>query len=306
MMTNTACNGRRARLAGLWHHVALAAVLQTIMAGAASAAELSIREIKAQAPAPISERRPDQLPGSSIAYGKQNIAAVWLAGPTTRYDHGVLGDTMEASRLVAETRSGDTLVYELPASRVFEDLNPRLVDLNSDGEDEILLVETHAERGASLAIYGVTDARIVRQSMTPFLGQPHRWLNPLGAGDFDADGRLDIALVATPHIGGRLRLYRYAVPTLTLFAEAGGVSTHSIGSTELDLGRIVHHEDRDRILLPDQSHTSLLLLEWRPSGIKQLARQTLPAAIVTSLRPAGANRWRFQISGGRHLEVQVH
>ena len=304
-MTNTACNGRRARLAGLWHHVALAAVLQTIMAGAASAAELSIREIKAQAPAPISERRPDQLPGSSIAYGKQNIAAVWLAGPTTRYDHGVLGDTMEASRLVAETRTGNTLVYELPASRVFEDLNPRLVDLNSDGEDEILLVETHAERGASLAIYGVTGERIVRQSMTPFLGQAYRWLNPLGVGDFDADGRSDIALVATPHIGGRLRLYRYTEPTLTQFAEADGVSTHSIGSTELGLGRVVHNADRDRLLLPDQFHRSLLLLEWTSSGIRQLASQALPARIVTSLQATGNNRWRFQIDDGRHLEVQV-
>jgi len=60
---------------------------------------------------------------------------------------------------------------------------------------------------------------------------PNRWLNPLGVGDFDGDGRLDIALVATPHIGGRLRLYRYQPGRLTLFAERSGVSTHRIGST---------------------------------------------------------------------------
>lgn len=304
-MTRTACNGRKARLADLWHHVALAAVLQAITVGAASATELSIHEIKPQAPAPTSERHPGQLPGSSIARGKQNIAAVWLAGPTTRYDHGVLGDFVEASRLVAETRTGNILVYELPASRVFEDLNPRLVDLNGDGEDEILLVETHTEHGASLAVYGVADERIVRITMTPFLGQSYRWLNPLGVGDFDADGRLDIALVATPHIGGRLRLYRNTAPTLTQFAEAGGVSTHTIGSTELGLGRVVHNANRDRMLLPDQFHRSLLLLEWSSSGIRQLARQALPARIVTSLQPIGNNRWRFQIDDGRHLEVQV-
>jgi len=62
----------------------------------------------------------------------------------------------------------------------------------------------------------------------------------------------------------------------------------------------------DRLLVPDQFHTSLLLLEWTPGGIKQLARQALPAPIVTSLQPTAANRWRFQISGGRHLEVRVH
>jgi enoyl-CoA hydratase/carnithine racemase len=117
MMTGTACNGRKAQRAGLWHQVALAAVLQAAMAGAASAAELSIREITPQAPALTSERRPDQLPGSSIARGKQNIAAVWLAGPTTRYDHGVLGDSVEASKLVAETRTGNTLVREFTLRR---------------------------------------------------------------------------------------------------------------------------------------------------------------------------------------------
>jgi len=112
-------------------------------------------------------------------------------------------------------------------------------------------------------------------------------------------------LVATPHIGGRLRLYRYTAPTLTQFAEAGGVSTHSIGSRELGLGRVVHDTGRDRVLLPDQFHRSLLLLEWTASGIRQLARQVLPARIVTSLQPTGDNRWRFQIDDGRHLEVLV-
>jgi hypothetical protein len=278
------------------------AVLQT---GAASAAELNIREIGPESPPTASERRPDQLPGSRITRGEQNIAAVWLAGPTTRYAHGVLGDAVEASRLSVETASGKTLVHELPASRVFEDLQPRLVDLNRDGKDEILLVETDSRRGASLAVYRIVDERIARQSMTPFLGQANRWLNPLGVGDFDADGRLDIALVATPHIGGRLRLYRNTAPMLKLFAEAGGVSTHSIGSRELGLGRVVPNADRDRMLLPDQSHESLLLLEWTPDGIRELARQALPAPIVTSLQPTGANRWRFQLDDGRHLEVRV-
>lgn len=286
-------------------YVVLLLLLQTVAAGATSALELSIREVAPPAPLTALERRPGQLPGSRITRGEQNIAAAWLAEPTARYDHGVLGDALEAARLVVETISGKTLVHELPESRVFEDLHPRLVDLNDDGKDEILLVETDARRGASLVVYGATNENIARISMTPFLGQSHRWLNPLGVGDFDADGRLDIALVATPHIGGRLRLYRTTAPTLTQFAEAAGVSTHSIGSTELELGRVVHNADRDRVLLPDQFHKSLLLLEWTPRGIRQLARQVLPAAIVTSLQPTGSNRWRFQIADGRHFEVQV-
>ncbi len=292
-------------IAGFHRRVMLVVVLHMAAAGGSSADELRIREIGPEAPVTAHERRADQLSGSRTTRGEKNIAAVWLAGPTTRYRHGVLGDAIEASRLVVETRTGKTLVHELPASRVFEDLHPRLVGLDDDGEDEILIVETDSQLGASLAVYGIVDDRVVRKAMTAFLGQAYRWLNPLGVGDFDADGRLDIALVATPHIGGRLRLYRNTAPTLTQFAETGGVSTHSIGSMELELGRVVYNADRDRVLLPNQSHESLLLLVWTPSGIEELARQALPAPIVTSLQPTGVNRWRFQIDGGRHLEVHV-
>lgn len=284
---------------------AVLAVLQTASAGVVWALELSVHEVAPAPPETAGPRRPGQLPGSRITRGGRDIAVAWLAGATDRYDHGVLGDALEGARLVVETADGKTLVHELPASRVFEDLHPRLVDLNDDGKDEILLVETDTKQGASLAVYGITNDRLVRLSMTPFLGQSHRWLNPLGVGDFDADGRLDIALVATPHIGGRLRLYRYSEPTLTQFAEIGGVSTHSMGSRSLGLGRVVHNADRDRLLLPAQSHRSLLLLEWTPSGIRQLASQALPGRIVTSLEATGNNRWRFQIGDGRYWEVQV-
>lgn len=285
---------------------ALVVLLQAFAAGAVAALEISIREIDAAAPAPPGERRPDQLPGSRVARGERNVAAAWLAGATPRYAHGVLGDRFEASQLVVETATGRRLVHDLPESRVFEDLFPRLADIDGDGEDEILVVETDTDRGASLAVYAVTGERLVRRAMTPFLGQAYRWLNPLGVGDFDADGRLDIALVATPHIGGRLRFYRTTVPTLTQFAEIDGVSTHTIGSRELELGRVVPDTDRDRVLLPDQSHTTLLLLEWTPGGIMERTRKALSARVATSLVPTGRNRWRFRTDDGRHLEVRVH
>jgi hypothetical protein len=283
-----------------------------VMAGVLSAAaaaytvRLEVHEAEPAEPVAAPKRRPDQLPGSRVARGDGNIAVAWLAGPTRRYDHGVLGDGVEASRLAVETRDGKTIIHALPASRVFEDLMPRLVDLDQDGVDEILVVETDSALGASLAVYAVAGDRIVRQAMTPFLGQSYRWLNPLGVGDFDGDGRLDIALVATPHIGGRLRLYQYTAPTLTRFAETGDVSTHAIGSRELGLGRIVPYSDRDRFLLPDQSHRSLLLLEWTPDGIRELARVALPSAIQTSLELSGNDRWRFRTRDGRFLEVRLH
>jgi len=251
-------------------------------------------------------KRPDQLPQSRVAHGYRNITATWLAGLTDRYRHGVLGDELEAARLVAETRVGKRLQVDLPLTRVFEDLEPRLADLDGDGRDEIIVVESDTALGASLSVYGIVDHRIVRVAATPFLGQPNRWLNPLGVGDFDGDGRPDIALVATPHIGGILRLYRFSRPELSLFAEYKGVSTHRIGSTELGLGRVVPATPRNQLLVPDQSRRILMLMEWTPIRWQVVARAALPGQLATSLISSDDARWRFRLEDGRNFEIQLH
>ena len=38
----------------------------------------------------------DMLPDGIVTMGDRDIAAAWLTGPTHRYDHGVLGDAVEA------------------------------------------------------------------------------------------------------------------------------------------------------------------------------------------------------------------
>ncbi|MBI9087337.1 MAG: VCBS repeat-containing protein [Desulfobacterales bacterium] len=249
--------------------------------------------------------RPGQLPHSRIAQGHGNIAFAWLAGPTDRYGHGVLGDGLEASRLVVETVDGKRLHVDLPHTRVFEDLEPRLADVTGDDNDDILVVESDTRSGASLSVYSIVDGRLVRIAATPFIGQANRWLNPVGAGDFDGDGNPDIALVATPHIGGKLRLYHVKGATLTLFAEYSGVSTHRIGSTELGLGRVVSARPRDRLLVPNQARRAMMLLEWSPDGWQEIARVALPGNLGFSLVPLDAGRWRFRSESGKYFEIQL-
>jgi hypothetical protein len=243
-------------------------------------------------------RRPDQLPQSRVARGRRNIIAAWYAGPTDRYRHGVLGDELEASRLVVETFDEKHLHVDLPPTRVFEDLEPRLADLNGDHNDEIIVVESDTTLGASLVVYGIITGCLVRMAATPFLGQPYRWLNPLGVGDFDGDGRPDIALVATPHIGGILRLYRFDDAALSLFAEYLGVSTHRMGSTELGLGRVIPATPRDRLLVPNQARRALMLLEWTPDGWHEITRAQLPGQLRSSLIPVEDSRWRLRLEDG--------
>ena len=75
------------------------------------AAELKVRSIGPSPPIVSAPEKPDQLPLSRVARGHRNINVAWLAGPTDRYRHGVLGDDFEAARLVVETRSGKRLRY---------------------------------------------------------------------------------------------------------------------------------------------------------------------------------------------------
>ncbi len=269
------------------------------------AVELKMHAARPPAPDGRVIVKPDQLPQSRVAQGNRNIITAWLAAPTDRYRHGVLGDALEASRLVVETAGGERLHIDLTVARVFEDLGPRLADVNGDADDELLVVESDTGLGASLAVYGIVDHGLVQIGATPFLGQPNRWLNPLGVGDFDGDGRPDIALVATPHIGGKLRLYRFNEDSLVLFAEYPGVSTHRIGSTELGLGRVVSARPRDRLLVPNQSRQVLMLLEWTRDGWHEISRIALPGAVASSLRPVSDGAWQCWLENGGYYEVRI-
>ncbi len=283
------------------------ALLALALPGAPGALEVEVRETAPFTLGAPPTLRPGQLPDSHLARAEADIAFAWLADATTRYAHGVLGDVLEAATLVVEPRAGGELRLVLPPGRVFEDLVPRLADLDGDGRDEILLVESDAAEGASLAVFGLEQGRLARRAATPFIGRANRWLNPLGVGDFDGDGHSDIALVLTPHLGGVLQLYRYTPPRLHAFAEMRGVSTHRIGSTELGLGQVVAGAGRDRLLLPDQRHRELLLVEWADGRLRERARARLPAALDSGLQPVAgeANRWRARLRDGSYREISV-
>ena len=145
--------------------------------------------------------------------------------PTDRYAHGVLGDAIEYGGL--ELRSGAGWIrFDLPGDHVFEDLSPRLVDLDLDGvADAAMVVETDMRRGAALALYGAGG----KIAETPHIGRTNRWLAPVGAADLDGDGRVELAYVDRPHLAKTLRIWRYADGRLTQVAELKGLTNHRIG-----------------------------------------------------------------------------
>jgi len=149
------------------------------------------------------------LTNARLATGTHDIARAWLAEPTPRYDHGILGDKNDAASLVIELRDGKRQTIRLKDDSVFEDLEPRLADLDRDGHDEIIVVKSSLKRGSSLAVIGERKGKYDIVAETPPLGEPYRWLNPAGIGDFKGDGKTGIALVRQPHVVGDLELWSW-------------------------------------------------------------------------------------------------
>jgi hypothetical protein len=199
----------------------------------------------------------------------QTITGARFADPTTRYPHGVLGDTVEYGALVLQTDRGPDLRIVLPVTRVFEDTEPRLADLNGDGRPEVIVVESHIEHGSRLAVLG-TQGLI---ATTGWIGQRFRWLAPVGAEDLDGDGRVEVAYVDRPHLAKVLRIVRMNGRALGEVASIEGVTNHRIGEREIS-GGIRDCGDGPEMVLPSADWTALVSVAFRDGA---LAARTLGA-----------------------------
>jgi len=228
---------------------------------------------------------PNMLPDGIVTQGSNDIHAAWLSDPTTRYAHGVLGDGIEAAALRVELEDGTQLTLTLPETDVFEDRYPRLVDLDRDGRDEMVLVKSTQSQGAALVIAGVRDGALKILAEAKPIGQPQRWLNPVGVGDFDADGEMEIAYVETPHIGGTLRIVRWQGNALVEVYAEPGFSNHAIGTRELQLS-VVLDADGDGVtdlVVPNTLRNVLRVVTFKDGTFKQLFPIDLGAPMVRLL-----------------------
>jgi FG-GAP-like repeat len=268
----------------------------------------------AQAPAAAKQR----IPESQAARGSRDVAWAWLGSPTARYPHSSMGSPVHAGSLHAQSREGQVYSLELPKQRVLEDLQPRIVDLDGDGLDEIIVIEADSERGAALVSYGLraTGGKMQLQELarSSFLGFAFRWLNPVGFADFDGDGKLDIASVTTPHIGGVLTLYRYAPPRIEPFAKAMDVSNHQMGDSNLQMHAILSLPGtRPTVIVPDMTRRALHALRWETVGgvnsgqgqWKELADvKPLPGRVVY-LMPSTSASACAQLSDGSWWRIEL-
>jgi hypothetical protein len=292
------------RDAGLAPHAGLL-VLRLAIVGVAAAGHRLVRFESAgrgrwQAVARSTEAvLPDARPLQADLDGRGDGGhLVVLAGPDAqRYRHGVLGDAVEATRVLWLERHGLEILraLELPPPFVFEDIAPRPVALpGRPGATGLLTVQSGPDGGrlALLSADRARPAQLQLEALGDTVGGFHRWLSPTTDG-------LQLAAVHTPHIGGVLHVYRQdgaQLPRRRLMAD---VSTHAIGSRDTDLAVWL----QGRLLLPSQDGRMLRFVnpgqDWADEG-----ELPLPARVVQTTALADGSAWAGLLADGRVLLAQ--
>ena len=221
------------------------------------------------------------LAGASASAGDRSADAVsycedpgcggrvaWFSGPTNRYGHAVLGDTPEWGDLVYQDPAMGTRVFNLAQNRVFEDIAPRLADLDGDGVPEVVVVESDMSSGARLSVYAQDGEVLALKAAAPFIGRRNRWLAPAGIADLDGDGTVEIAYVEKPHIGGVLRIWSWRAGNLQEIAFAPGFSNHRIGQ-DFITGGVRDCGSGPELVLPDFRWSGLLAVRLEGATIQR-------------------------------------
>ncbi|WP_338550758.1 FG-GAP repeat domain-containing protein [Roseovarius phycicola] len=202
--------------------------------------------------------------------------------PTARYPHGVLGDYIEYGALVLKYLPGHTkYTIRLPQDRVFEDIKPRLVDIDQDSKREVMVVESHKTKGARLALYnggGLIAA-------TPYIGTRFRWLAPLGAADLDGDGHIEVAYIDRPHLAKTLRVWRFQDGALIEIATLPGLTNHKIGWDFIP-GGVRTCDEQPEMILASANWSRIMAVSLIDGTLhaKDIGPYTDPESLNTALR----------------------
>lgn len=240
--------------------------------------------VRQEMPSVIESKVPKgALPDSVVTVGKDGLKA-WLDQPTERYGHGVLGDAIEAGALTIEYSGGARKTLRLDDDAVFEDRIPRFVDMDGDGDHEIILVKAYLDAGAALVLIEPGDPQnppmIVAEA--PAIGTPNRWLNPAGVGDIDGDGKPEALVVITPHIGGTLTAYEWQGDQLVVDHEFYGFSNHAIGSRELGLSIVVdlNGDGIAEVVVPDANRHEMTIVSFA-GGTPKILKRIKPSGQIS-------------------------
>lgn len=208
------------------------------------------------------------LPDSQIIEDEHQRLLI-LSDPSDRYQHGILGDIVEASSVTMVQLSEEPAViseFSVPVDWVIESIRPIWSDWDGgDGEREILLTLSNSTSGSKLVLYD-ENGNVLAESLA--IGKGYRWRHALDIAPFGDKGeRLLVDVQTPPHIGGGVvTFYSWDKENKLLRTEAtlSGYSTHDIGSRDMLMYELIVDEQNEQVLLilPNQSKTELAALRF--------------------------------------------
>lgn len=239
------------------------------------------------------------LPDARILSAPPNRLLL-LTDPTRQYDHGVLGDGVEAQS-VTLIDSGPTpqvlRSLTLPKPEVAEGLAPIWADLTGDGVRDIVLTLSDPHEGARLVVYN-QSGQIIATGVS--IGQVYRWRHQIAVAPFGPAGETELVSVRTPHLGGVVEydtldgahLRHVAVrpghtpgPSDAVQVAMRGFNSHALGSRNLDMALAgdFDADGRVELLVPNQSRSHLAGIRRHANGASVVWALPLEGQLSTNL-----------------------
>jgi len=196
-----------------------------------------------------------------------------LTDPSDQYQHGILGDSIEATSVTIIHLSDEPYVinkFSIPEDWVIESIKPLWSDWDDDGNKEIVLTLSNSTDGSKIVLYDESGNSLAESAP---IGIGYRWRHVLGIAPFAEDGQKLLVDVQTPHIGGIVNYYSWDKENNVIKVEASlsGYSTHDIGSRDMHMYLLTLNEENQQTLLivPTQSKKELVALRYRSGTIHE-------------------------------------
>jgi hypothetical protein len=110
-----------------------------------------------------------------------------------------------------------------------------------------------------------------------------------------------LLVVRTPHIGGVVEYYRYENGELQVVAEYSGITSHSIGSRNLDMAAAGDFDGDGiiEVLLPNPGLNELVAISRTQSGAEQIYALPLDGRMSTNLSGVSLPGGHLALAVGR-------
>ncbi|MCY3916696.1 MAG: hypothetical protein OXG49_11845 [Chloroflexi bacterium] len=226
-----------------------------------------------------------------LVMNRRGQVALYANAAIQRYRRGITDGQLAASTLLAlEAREGQIRILariDLPGEDVYEGIAPFWADIDGDGVEDLVTTVSDGSLGARIRAY-VWDGAGIRQELDgPAIGRGNRWRHQLTAGRFGPDGIIEIVAVRNPHQEPEMEFFRLGDGALELAASLPGVTTHVLGSRNLDQTAAgdFNGDGQPEVLAMDLGRRAIVAIQRNESGASEVWRLDAGGEIVSNFAP---------------------